>query len=428
MFYSQMVIAMSENKEKDPPLLLKKWQLRLKLDKDKSLSKGDGAVFAQILDRFNPKVGYSYPSLNRLADDTGLSQRNAQRSIKKLVDASYIEIIQHGNRHNMANRYQPNFNLVDKVETPVSLVVETPMSIQGRDTHVSRVETPVSQSRDAHVARYGHGCLPNPSTNPSINEGEVDEENATLANPLRGSPLASKSKAKPEREYAEFWDVYVKRENVTDANKAIKEALENGVNYGEIVEGAKSYMAWIEHEGKEYRYIKQPFNFINKKSWLDDHEITPAKPPKTREKKKADNLSMVDKENIMSKEEIKTLAIKHQIEFENHAENCESCNGFISLYELEHDAPFQFDFCEIGKPLFYEMYRLNAMMENIEPDYRITKTELIEHRHDTQLSYLRLQYSHNDDLDYRQSIIDDNEETYYQMLSASYHLFKSNEA
>ena len=114
--------------------------------------------------------------------------------------------------------------------------------------------------------------------------------------------------------------------------------------------------------------------------------------------------------------------------FSNHAENCSTCNGYISFYESEHDAPFQFDFCEIGKPLFYEMYRLRAMMENIEPDYSITKTELIEHRHDTQLSYLRLQNSHNDDLDYRQSIIDDNEETYYQMLSESYHLFKSNEA
>ena len=410
---------MSKNKEKEPPILLKKWQLRLMLDKDKSLSKGDGAVFAQILDHFNPKIGYSYPSLNRLADVTGLSQRNAQRSIKKLVDASYIEIIQHGNRHNMANRYQPNFNLVDKVETS--------MSLKGRDTNVSTLETPVSQSRDAHVARYGHGCPPNPSTNPSINEGEEDGEVATLVHPLRGSPLASKSKAKPESEYAEFWDVYVKRENVTDANKAIKEALENGVNYEEIVEGAKKYMARIKHEGKEYRYIKQPLTFINKESWLDDHKITSAKPPKTREKKKADTHSMVDKENSMSKEEINHLSIKHQIEFENHAENCTRCNGFITDYETEHHAPFQFDFCEIGKPLFYETYRLRAMAENIEPDYSITKTELIENRDDTQLSYLRLQYSHNDDLDYRKSIFDMNEETYYQMLSESYHLFKSNE-
>lgn len=414
---------MSKNKEKEPPILLKKWQLRLILDKDKSLSKGDGAVFAQILDHFNPKIGYSYPSLNRLADVTGLSQRNAQRSIKKLVDASYIEIIQHGNRHNMANRYQPNFNLVDKVETS--------MSLKGRDTNVSTLETPVSQSRDAHVARYGHACPPNPSTNPSINEGEEDGEVATLANPLRGSPLASKSKAKPEEQYTEFWDVYPKRENVTDANKAIKEALENGVNYWEIVDGAKKYAQLKKHEGKSYEFIKLPLTFINKESWLDDHKITPAKPPKTREKKKADTHSMVDKENSMSKEEINHLSIKHQIEFENHAENCTRCNGFITDYETEHetehDAPFQFDFCEIGKPLFYETYRLRAMAENIEPDYSITKTQLIEERHNTQLSYLRLQYLHNDDLDYRQSIIDGNEETYYQMLSASYHLFKSNE-
>jgi hypothetical protein len=67
------------------------------------------------------------------------------------------------------------------------------------------------------------------------------------------------------------------------------------------------------------------------------------------------------------------------------------------------------------------------MAENIEPDYSITKTQLIEERHDTQSNYLRLQYLHNDDLDYRQSIIDAHEETYYQMLSESYHLFKSNE-
>lgn len=405
---------MSENKKKKPPLLLKKWQLRLILDKDKSLSKGDGAVFAQILDHFNPESGYSYPSLNRLADVTGLSQRNAQRSIKKLVDASYIEIIQHGNRHNMANRYQPNFNLVDKVETS--------MSLKGRDTNVSTLETPMSQSRDAHVARYGHGCPPNPSTNPSINEGEVDDDNATLANPLRGSPLASKSKAKPENQYAEFWDVYPKRENMTDANKAIKEALENGVNYEEIVEGAKRYMAWTKHEGKEYRYIKLPLTFINKESWLDDYEITPAKLPKTREKKKADNLSMVDKENNMSSEEIKALIDKKWDVFSDHAENCSTCNGYISFYESEHDTPFQFDFCEIGKPLLFEACKLNAMAENIKPDYNITKTQLIEERHKSELSYfywnnhLREDELHNDILN-----------NYHTILYASYHLFKSNE-
>ena len=407
---------MSKNKEKEPPILLKKWQLRLMLDKDKSLSKGDGAVFAQILDHFNPTLGYSYPSFNRLANVTGFSKANTQNSVKRLIDARYIEIIQHGNRHNMANRYQPNFNLVDKVETS--------MSLKGRDTNVSTLETPVSQSRDAHVARYGHACPPNPSTNPSINEGEEDGEVATLANPLRGSPLASKSKAKPEEQYAEFWDVYPKRENVTDANKAIKEALENGANYWEIVDGAKRYAQLKKHEGKSYEYIKLPLTFINKESWLDDHKITPAKPPKTREKKKADTHSMVDKENSMSKEEINHLSIKHQIEFENHAENCTRCNGFITEYETEHDAPFQFDFCEIGKPLFYETYRLRAMAENIEPDYSITKTELIEMRDVVQLNYLRLQYLHNDDLDYRHDM---DEQTYYQMLDESYHLFKSNE-
>ena len=417
MFYSQMVIAMSENKEKEPPLLLKKWQLRLILDKDKSLSKGDGAVFAQILEHYNPKVGYSYPSFNRLANVTGFSKANTQNSVKRLIDARYIEIIQHGNRHNMANRYQPNFNLLDGG-------VCKPACIGGVcKPDCTGVCKPACQAMQAGFTSYASPLVSNPSTNPSINEGEVDDDNATLANPLRGSPLASKSKAKPEREYAEFWDVYIKRENVTDANKAIKEALENGDNYGEIVEGAKSYMAWIEHEGKEYRYIKQPFNFINKKSWLDDHEITPAKPPKTREKKKADNLSMVDKENSMSKEEIKALIDKKWDVFSDHAENCSTCNGYISFYESEHDTPFQFDFCEIGKPLLFEACKLNAMAENIKPDYNITKTQLIEERHKSELSYfywnnhLREDELHND--------IADN---YHTILYASYHLFKSNEA
>jgi hypothetical protein len=109
--------------------------------------------------------------------------------------------------------------------------------------------------------------------------------------------------------------------------------------------------------------------------------------------------------------------------FSNHAENCSTCNGYISFYESEHDAPFQFDFCEIGKPLFYEACKLGAMAENIEPDYSITKTELIEERHKSELSYfywnnhLREDELHND--------IADN---YHTILYASYHLFKSNEA
>lgn len=87
---------------------------------DKRLSKGDCAVNWQILDRYNPDKGVAYPSLKRLATDTGFTQRNIQNSVTRLVNADYVHIIQHGNQ-SRSNRYRPNFSLLDRVENSSSL-------------------------------------------------------------------------------------------------------------------------------------------------------------------------------------------------------------------------------------------------------------------------------------------------------------------
>jgi|GEM_PF-5864880 len=258
---------MTEANEKKP-LLLKKWLLLELALNDKRLSKGDCAVNWQILDRYNPDKGAAYPSLKRLATDTGFTQRNTQRSVTRLVNADYVHIIQHGNQ-SRSNRYRPNFSLLDRVETAASLHnegVETATSL-GRDGEVLNVETATSLEPTYEPAYKTRGELSRKISN------EIFE--ATPPPPLTGAGLAS-SKSKSQYQYPKFWAAYPKKMNVSKAEIEITEALNDGASLDDILDGARRYANWVKHKGwcGDHKYIQLPDNWIKSKRWLDGFEVS----------------------------------------------------------------------------------------------------------------------------------------------------------
>lgn len=257
---------MTEAKEKKP-LLLKKWLLLELALNDKRLAKGDCAVNWQILDRYNPDKGVAYPSLKRLATDTGFTQRNTQRSITKLVNADYVHIIQHGNQ-SRTNRYRPNFSLLDRVETATSLPnegVETATSLC-RDGEVLNVETATSLEPTYEPAYKTRGELSRKISN------EIFD--ATPPLPLTGASLAS---SKSKSQYQDFWMIYPKRMNVSKAEIEITEALNDGALLDDILDGARRYANYVKHQGwcGDHKYISLPHNWIKGKRWLDDWTVSP---------------------------------------------------------------------------------------------------------------------------------------------------------
>ena len=259
---------MTESIDKPEPILLKKFLMIRAALYDKNLSKGDVSVQWQILDRYSVANGDCWPSLKRLAADTGLTQRTIQRSVTRLIESGHSIIVKHGNRVS-SNHYKPDFSLLDRVETSTSLPsneVETATSVC-RDSQVPKVETPTSLKPINEPEHQARGELVGLSANAT--------SGASLASPLGGLPLTPKGKDK----YPKFWDVYPMRKHVGKTEDEITAKLSDGVLLADIVEGARLYAEHIKVKQATWKggkdYTIQPQNFITRERWRDDWIITP---------------------------------------------------------------------------------------------------------------------------------------------------------
>ena len=367
---------MSDPEEKPEPIFLKKWLMINAALNDKSLSKGDVSVQWQILDRYSVKNGDCWPSLKRLAADTGLTQRTIQRSVTRLTEAGHSEIVKHGNRVE-SNHYKPNFNLLDRVETSTSLPsneVETAKTVC-RDSQVPKVETPTSlkpSNEPEHKARDSLRGLDNKLSS-----------DAALAPPLAGSPLSSKEKFK----YPEFWNVYPTRKNVGKTEDEITIKLNDGVLLADIVEGARLYAINLESKRASWKgdkdYTIHPQNFVKDSRWLDDWAVAPKSKEVKPKVKPIDNLQYKE-----AYEEADWAFQKHTDSAyydsigKGSVDSCKgSCQEHGAIDYEQYPNKFLFDFCAVGKPLYYEYMRLQILYRGLDSTGDATMEELIKANH-----------------------------------------------
>lgn len=403
---------MTESIEKPEPILLKKWQMMEVLSINRNLTACDHAVFWQILDHYNPKLGYAFPSFNRLATRTGFSKRNIENSVNRIVGHGFIEIILHGSQNHVANRYKPNFKLLDdwlewREKNPNSDLGVWKQSSIGNNLGVWNAS---SQDMEAQFQSYGSTVPSNPSINPSINEGLIvglsanATSGASLASPLGGLPLTPKGKDK----YPKFWDVYPMRKHVGKTEDEITAMLSNGVLLADIVEGARQYAEHIKVKRATWKggkdYTIQPQNFIAKERWRDDWIIT----PKVEVKPKV----VIDEKIVIDKPTEEEFD-KMWSDFSEHCDKCPSCLGYSAWDEFKPvKDKFLFDFCDNGKSMYYEYWFYNAKTRKLKVKKESNKNELIE-------SYYQYQKS--------TFLGEDNEDADIRMDKAelnSFHLFK----
>lgn len=389
---------MTESIDKPEPILLKKFLMIRAALYDKNLSKGDVSVQWQILDRYSVANGDCWPSLKRLAADTGLTQRTIQRSVTRLIESGHSIIVKHGNRVS-SNHYKPDFSLLDRVETSTSLPsheVETATSVC-RDSQVPKVETPTSLKPINEPEHQARGELVGLSANAT--------SDASLATPLGGLPLASKDKDK----YPAFWDVYPMRKHVSKTEDEITAMLSNGVLLADIVEGARLYAEHVKVKQAKWKggkdYTIQPQNFITKERWRDDWIITPE--PVFKLKVVIDEKIVID---VRTDEDLG----KMWDDFYDHCDNCPSCSGYYDWKELKPvKDKFLFEFCDIGKSMYYKFWFFNAKTSKSKIKKESNKNELIEAHYQSQKSIF---------------LADDNEHAAIARMDKaelnSFHLFK----
>jgi hypothetical protein len=101
------------------PLLLLKWELLGRALALPSLSAGDVAVLWQLANRYNEKAGAAWPSLSRLAGDTGRKRNTVLRSIGRLKRAGLVVVVSAGTR-TTSTRYRPAFGVATPTMPPGS--------------------------------------------------------------------------------------------------------------------------------------------------------------------------------------------------------------------------------------------------------------------------------------------------------------------
>jgi hypothetical protein len=93
----------------DPPTLLLKFLLLSALVRRPDASAADAAVLAALLERLNEETGLAWPSLQRLADDTGRNRVTVVRSLRHLCELGFVQVAEKGTK-TTTTRYRPQFD------------------------------------------------------------------------------------------------------------------------------------------------------------------------------------------------------------------------------------------------------------------------------------------------------------------------------
>ena len=101
-------------------LLLERWRLLSVIARDAGLSRTDIAVANVILDAFNVRRGYAWPGKATIAKAVGATERAVKKSLTRLQEAGYFEIVRSKGGRRVTNKYLPNWNAIDEYENPCS--------------------------------------------------------------------------------------------------------------------------------------------------------------------------------------------------------------------------------------------------------------------------------------------------------------------
>ena len=138
--------------------------------------------------------------------------------------------------------------------------------------------------------------------------------------------------------------------------------------------------------GKDYTI--QPQNFIANERWRDDWTLTPL--PVVKPKEAKPKTKPVD--NLQYKEAYE----KADFDFHTHQDSAyyasigkcsveDSCKGSCQesneCHYEQYPNKFLYDFCVVGKPLYYEYKRLEILYKGLDSTGDATMKELIEINH-----------------------------------------------
>lgn len=218
--------------QEQPFGLLRRWEVALAASRDQRVPRAALAVFMAILDRLNNESGDAWPSLSRIAADTGISRRSVVSSVAALVDLGYLER-QSGDRK-IANVYR----LAREASFP-------------REAHCPR-EADFPGGREISGIEVGKPA----SLQPTHKTYPIEPTHPTRERALSVDAL-----------FAEFWTAYPRKEAKGAARKAFAKRKPDRALLDRMLAAIGA-----QQEGDQWQrgFIPHPATWLNQERWLDE--------------------------------------------------------------------------------------------------------------------------------------------------------------
>ncbi len=251
------------------------------------LSRAELAVLNVLADMANATTGLAWPSFQTLGKRIGTTDRSAKRAVSGLAKAGLLEIVEHGTRNHKSNRYK-----LGKIQTS-----DTDVTTAASDTHVTTpsdtddttLVTRVTGASDTCDQKLVTRTSPK-SINQSEQEARIEKIDRDAAAPLRPGGLGA-GRQTVESDCSEFWQALGRQQTVYQSEQLIAELVASGIDYADIVAGAKRYAEYCTRTGAAQKMT--PASWLSNRKWLDDWQLPAAKSDKPSKPKQTERNNQI---------------------------------------------------------------------------------------------------------------------------------------
>jgi len=386
-------IRQEEKKQPAPYGTVAKLQWLRVIAKRSEFSRTTLAACCVIADMADSKSGVCWPSFSYLADACGTSIRHIKKSINQATENNLVTIAEHGNRVR-SNRYRINLDVMG------SDLQDTTQDGDPQDTRVviSRAEGGDLQVPDVVIQRSPE------SIHPTEHQAREGWDRSFTEGGVRSLRADRPTLSRQAGRYDEFWEALGKRSTVYESEQLITELIADGVDYADIVDGAKRWRAYNKVTGG--KNAASPLKWLEKRKWLDGWKLLTTKPKSlTKGESLADGLDLTDAERdevkrfevalakwnkshkddfaeIKRLDEIANLLQKPMDEHFNQCQHCQS--GLQSIGGKDNLHPDHSNFlCDSGKRHFLDYEEAAEDLFELDDgaqDDRPTEPDFLAHK------------------------------------------------
>lgn len=209
----------------------------------------DKLVYLYLCRRAGPD-GSSWPSIRRIAKDTGLTPNTVRSALQRLEQAGLLMKQPRRSEHGDADTHLYTLNHVVQKET----------HLVQNSTHV------VQQHPGGVVQKETHGGSKGDHEGQTLKDTQVREKDNYVLHPAGGSTSSPYT-----QEFEEFWDAYPRKREKRRAFKCWQARKREGYRAADMITAARNYARECAEKGTLPHFIKLAATFLGPSKPFEDY-------------------------------------------------------------------------------------------------------------------------------------------------------------